>query len=273
MGKNEGVNSSFMSALVSAYVRRFSHRGQERLLNAVEQVTGSHVWTARSEDGYAMRLNRRDLVQNHILKHGFWDREVSTALKDTMRPSDVLYDIGCNIGYFSLLAASLGVQRVIAFEPFEKLARLAEENVALNGYGEIVQVMPLGLGEAACAASYVPGPEWNSGAGWVVAGSVTQEDVPIQLTTLDDFLAETGKVPPTVIKIDVEGFEANVFRGARRLLADSPPRVIVFEGDCGPSRELKSPEIGAILQDAGYRVQHLPAPTREPKENFIAVLK
>ncbi len=78
-------------------------------MNGVEKVTGSHVWTARSEDGYAMRLNRRDLVQNHILKNGFWDREVSIALKEALRPSDVFYDIGTNIGYFSLFPVSTSV--------------------------------------------------------------------------------------------------------------------------------------------------------------------
>jgi FkbM family methyltransferase len=267
------VNSSLLSTLVSFYVRRFSHRGQERLLSGVEQLLGSHVWTAKSDDGFAMRLNRRDFVQDYILKHGFSDREVSVALKETLKPGDVFYDIGGNIGYFSLLAASLGVQKILAFEPLARLARLAEENVALNGYESVIQVIPLGLGDARGAAHYVPGPDWNSGAGRVDTSSVAQDGVTVQLTTLDDFLAETGTAPPTVIKVDVEGFEANVFRGANRLLADSPPRVIVFEGDCGPSGELEQPEIRAILQHAGYRIQHLHALTHEPKENFIAVLE
>lgn len=270
---NIRVNGAIISTIVGLYVRHFSHPGQDRILTAIERASGSHVWTAPTKDGFSLHLDRSDLLQRYIMKHGFWDCEVADSLKATLKPDDIFYDIGGNIGYFSLLAASLGVQRVIAFEPLELLARRALENVALNGYGDIVQVITLGLGEAVRVAHYVAGPDWNSGAGRVDTSFAAQAGVAVQLTTLDDFLAETGSEPPTVIKIDVEGFEANVFRGARRLLADSPPRVIVFEGDCGPNGELEQADLVAILQDAGYRIQHLPAFTREPKENFMAVLE
>jgi hypothetical protein len=71
MSRNEVVNLSFLSAFVSAYVRRFSQHGQECLSNGVEQVTGSHVCAVKSEEGFAMRLSRLDVLGNHILKRGF----------------------------------------------------------------------------------------------------------------------------------------------------------------------------------------------------------
>jgi FkbM family methyltransferase len=262
-----------LSAVISAYMRHVSHRGQERILSAVERVARSHVWTAKTEDGFVMRLDRHDAVQSHILTHGFWDREVSEALKSTLKPSDVFYDVGANIGYFSLLAAHLGVRNIVAFEPLARLARRAEENVALNGFSDIVRVVPLGLGEARGAVQYQPGPDWNSGAGRVQATSKPGDGVTVELTTLDEFLIETGGPPATVMKIDVEGFEANVLRGASRLLAERPPRVIVFEGDCSPAGELEDRELSRILLNAGYRIQHLPRAQHESKENFMAVLQ
>jgi FkbM family methyltransferase len=267
----QDAHSSLLSPMVSAYVRRFPHRGQERLLSVLERMTGINMWTARTEDGFAIRVDRHDSVQGHILKYGFWDRDVSDALKATLKPGDVFYDVGGNIGYFSLLAAHLGVRTVVAFEPLERLARRAEDNAALNGFGDIVRVVPLGLGDVRGAANYEPGPDWNCGAGRVNGISGAGEGVTVRLTTLDDFLAETGGAPPTVMKIDVEGFEANVLRGAGRLLAEHPPRTIVFEGDCSPQGELGDRELGRILEDAGYRIQHFQRPQHELKENFIAV--
>jgi FkbM family methyltransferase len=265
------ATSPLLNAIVNTYVRHVSHRGQERLLDAVERLTGVRMWTARTEDGFAIRVDRHDSVQAHILKHGFWDRDVSEALKATLRPSDVFYDVGGNIGYFSLLAASLGVRNIVAFEPLERLAGRAGENAALNGFGDIVRVVPLGLGDVRGAAQYEPGPDWNCGAGRVRPASGAGEGVTIPLTTLDEYLAETGGPPPTVMKIDVEGFEANVLRGASKLLAERPPRVIVFEGDCSPEGALEDRELSRILEDAGYRIRHLQRPWHELKENFIAV--
>jgi len=229
--------------------------------------------TARTEDNFHIRLDRRDLVQRQILMHGHWDREVAEALKASLQPDDVFYDIGSNIGYFSLLAASIGVRRVVAFEPFERLAQCAEHNVAMNGFGDVVRVVHVALGDARGAVQYEPGPAWNCGAGHILRNAASAEGVTVQLMTLDDFLLETRSAPPTVMKIDVEGFESNVLRGARQLLATRAPRVIVFEGNCSPEGVLEDHEVSRILIGAGYRLRHLPRLQREAKENFIAVLE
>lgn len=261
------------SVVVLDYVRRFPPRFQHRLLNVLERVVGVQMLTARTEDNFFISLDRRDLVQRQILMLGYWDREVAEAFKATLKPEDVFYDVGANIGYFSLLAASIGVGRVVAFEPLEELAQRAEGNVALNGFGDVVRVVHLALGDALGSAQYEPGPDWNSGAGRILPKAVPREGVTVQVTTLDDFLSETESAPPTVMKIDVEGFESKVLRGARQLLEERPPRVIVFEGDCSPEGELEDREVSRILENAGYRIRHLPRSQSEPKENFMAVLE
>ena len=270
---NENANTRFMSAMINGYMRQFSHRGQEVILNTLERATGSRLWIARSDDGFEVLVNRRDFLQRHILKYGCWDREVSDVLKSMLNASDVFFDIGANIGYFALLAAKRGVKTIVAFEPFPVLVRRLERNIALNRYESVIRIVPLGLGSDPGFSHYEPGPEWNSGAGHVVTGATGGVGVEIRLTTLDVYLDEAACPPPTIIKLDVEGFEFKVLSGARRLLDSSPPRAIIFESNCNMDGVLLDKELHALLRDVGYRIRHLARAQHEPKENFMAVLE
>jgi len=153
------------------------------------------------------------------------------ALVGHLRRGDVAVDLGANKGSHVLwLSRAVGpTGRVVAFEPQARLAaRLAE--VARRARLGNVEVLPLAVGDKLCAAKlYVPDalvdPPGASLSRDAVAGEPCTT-VSVEVTTLDHFLrAETR--PIRALKIDVEGHERAVLRGARSILSIHAPLVVM----------------------------------------------
>src|SRR5687767_12327641 len=155
---------------------------------------------------------------------GWYEREVQQALLSVLRRGAVLYDVGANAGFFTLLAAQLvGPKgRVIAFEPepvnLEKLRYHVTRNSAAN-------VTVLGA-----AVSDREGIAMLGGTG---AAASLGSDVGVQVTTVTiDGLVGDGKIPPPdVVKIDVEGWEFPVLNGMNHTLKTFRPVLLIeFHG-------------------------------------------
>ncbi|MEO1102129.1 MAG: FkbM family methyltransferase [Pseudomonadota bacterium] len=158
-------------------------------------------------------------------------------------PDSVFLDVGANLGWFSMAAA--GVARTVyAVEAQEKMVQTVRRNADLNGYGNVHPI--------AAAAGDRPGfvtMPAEGKPGTSVNAAEAGYQVPV--IRLDDYFA--GDVVPDVIKIDVEGFELNVLRGAAALLAHRPKVAIELHrsmADFGA----KPRDIFELLSDAGYKV-------------------
>jgi len=154
---------------------------------------------------------------------------VQRALADYLRPGMTFYDLGANIGFFSLLAARLvGPQgRVISMEPDPEIAARLRENLAQNQFGWADVEQKAAWSSTAsvtfsrCDASASP----DRGLGRVTtAQSPTGASLTVEAISLDDFCSSHPQ--PDCIKCDVEGAEVEVFRGARNLLHRRHPVII-----------------------------------------------
>lgn len=180
------------------------------------------------------------------------ENDVEAALLDLLYPGSTAYDIGANIGWFSLLAArKVGPSgKVVAFEPSLTNVSFLRRNAAGNDLSN-VSVIPAAVGERDGWATF---SEDSSLTGKL--SNAGQSVVPI--LSLDSWLAETEQQPPQVLKIDVEGAEGAVLRGMRELLRTEKPTMIIELHDTNA-------EVADLLDDAGY--DHHPidddAPTRD----------
>lgn len=189
----------------------------------------------------------------------FWRRDlwktddfVLRAALALVRPGEVVWDVGANVGLFSFAAAGLAGAggRVLAIEPDPWLSGLLHKSVALNaGAGCDVQVLQAAVGERAGevllniaargrATNFVSGHVPSTQTGGV------RTAVRVKGVTLDGLLE--GRAGPTLLKIDVEGAEVAVLRGAPQLLRDIRPRIL-----CEVSQESRE-EVTGILRGAGY---------------------
>ena len=144
----------------------------------------------------------------------------------------VFYDIGANIGAYSLIAAARGV-RVVAFEPAPQNIYKLHENILLNKLGEMITVVPLMLAEReGVARSYIKVRNFGASHSFSFheqlsdPNSVGQNFLAISL----DVCIERFSLPrPTMIKIDVDGAEIDLINGAMEILNDSTLRHILIE--------------------------------------------
>lgn len=158
----------------------------------------------------------------HAIWLGLYERAVQRRFQHhaTARGPLVVWDVGAHTGLYALLAARAGA-RVVAFEPLEGNRGWMDRNLRVNGLQASVQVVPFalssrsGTGRWAPEASGMQGRLSPEGALEVAVCTADELDVP----------------PPDVLKLDVEGAELDVLRGAERLLAERRPVVFVETHD------------------------------------------
>ncbi len=156
---------------------------------------------------------------------------VQESLVDALRPGMVVYDIGCNVGFFTVIAArAVGdAGRVVAFDALPANVDATRRNLALNGF-ENVDV------HAKAVASY-DGPGSFASRGSSVWGRLDPAagELEVEVVALDRAIA-AGELPvPDVIKLDIEGGEADALAGLRRTLSEHRPLVLVETHETEPA--------------------------------------
>ena len=206
---------------------------------------------------------------------GTYERTELAFVLGRLRPGDTFLDVGAHIGYFSLPAAlRVGPRgRVIAVEPVAASAALLRRNVVLNRF-ENVDVIEAAAsnrdGEATlriCADSEM----WAS----IRSGTFDNEaaTVSVPMRSLDGILAERGWPAVAGIKIDVEGAESDVLRGADETLRRNPDAFLLFEASGGgPGRVAATLETLELLEARGYRFRRLTGRRLAPPVGAVDLL-
>ncbi|MGA7275399.1 MAG: FkbM family methyltransferase [Candidatus Udaeobacter sp.] len=169
---------------------------------------------------FRMYIDRSDMdVGAGIRQSKQYEPHVTSALLSVLTPGDTFLDIGANIGYFSLLAASVVGEtgKVICFEPNVQNLRLLHASVLENGFQQ-VQVFPLAASDSRHVLKLQP---FGSNGVLAAAPSKPSNYQFVQSVAVDDLVSAEGRVH--VIKMDIEGYEALALRGMRQLIARHRP--------------------------------------------------
>jgi FkbM family methyltransferase len=186
-------------------------------------------------------------------------------------PIDVAYDVGAHLGFMSLALSKLvgKTGRVFAFEPIPENRVAIDRLVDMNRLDQVIQVTPLVLGESngkkrmllrECSSMHQL-EEVYQGQGRNIYSTVDVESC-----TLDSFIFERGNPFPQLIKIDVEGAEESVLKGALRTLEVCKPTFVVEIH--GPQNALK---VCKLLQGTGYTWYHLARGVRRQTASELEV--
>jgi len=168
-----------------------------------------------------------------------------TALFEELTASDnTVFDVGAHVGYYTLLASALAGPdgRVTAFEPDADNLFFLRAHLELNRRSNVT-VIESAVGERSGQALFAAGT--GSGTGRLAAAG----EVSVPVTGLDEFIAAGGGIPD-IVKIDVEGAEEMVLRGARQLLAGRGPTLFLSTH----GREIHR-ECCRLLAAQGYRLE------------------
>jgi FkbM family methyltransferase len=179
---------------------------------------------------------------------------------DSFASGDVLFDIGANVGLYSIYAAKRGI-RVTAFEPESQNYALVNQNIFLNGVADQVKCLSIGLSDRngvdfIYLSRFRVGESMHNVGGaedWQHRAFDPSFKQGIVAFSLDDFLAFQPEPFPTHIKIDVDGIEARIIRGARRTLGDRRLQSLLIEFNGALTDDI---EAIADVERAGFRLLH-----------------
>lgn len=159
-------------------------------------------------------------IHHQAMCSGSFEPEETRILLEQLNSADIFVDVGANIGFYACLARHAG-KRVIAVEPQAKNLKLLYRNLTANRYQD-VEVFPMGVADAPGLVTLY-GPSGTGASmipGWAHQPAGYSSIMP--LTTLDVIVADRFPRKRLFIKVDVEGAEYAVLRGAERLLSQSP---------------------------------------------------
>jgi len=213
-----------------------------------------------------------------ILTHGGqWEGQVMDCCEAILRPGDVFFDIGASAGIFTLdLSALIPDLTVFAFEPQPTLARHCRQSIARGGFDRVKLFEVLLGAEEGEASLFLTRHSVHAST---VAREARYREIRVPRRALDDLLAAGEVAGPDIIKIDVEGGELSVFKGAEKLLRTYQPS-IVLEADVNMNRMgYTADDLFQLLTDiAPYKFfliegdgSIVPATRPYPFGNFLAL--
>jgi FkbM family methyltransferase len=215
----------------------------------------------RLDKGFRMKLDLADPEQLKVYFYGHYHERYEAGLVARLLSGDeVFWDVGANVGYFTLVAAAALNHRgqIIAFEPGKNAYDRLTENLALNPWRNIT-AYPLAVtdreGEAVL---HLAGDIADSSANLYQAAQPQAVSEVCRTVSLDHFRREEHLPPPDLIKLDAEGAELAVLKGAQQLIHDSPP-LWLMEMEEKNLRAAGASKIAVaqFLTGCGYRAAHL----------------
>jgi FkbM family methyltransferase len=186
---------------------------------------------------------------------GTYEMDLQRCVQDLIQRDMVVYDLGANIGYLSLLLGQLVGSRgmVMAFEPLPANQERLRANLALNP--DIpVEMIPKAVSNKSGEMPFIVHASDDMGK---LQGSLGRDEdysrsIRVETITLDDFAYVEGHALPAVIKMDIEGGEALALAGMQHLLDDARPELLIelhgFEA---------ASTVWKILQTADYNMHRL----------------
>ncbi|MBK8034016.1 MAG: FkbM family methyltransferase [Chloroflexi bacterium] len=208
-----------------------------------------------------MKLRRSTYLGGLIYWHGYQSRNELLLLNRLLSPDMTFVDIGANMGEFTLFAAKrLTNGQVIAFEPQPSLYQLLQENIALNHFQQ-VRTYNLALADQPgtltmyTSTDAVAHAGVNEGLASLFQSTERAEVVgEVAVELLDTLLEHEPRID--FIKLDVEGAEPLVLRGAKKLLAKHKPQILMELNREALTAGGSSPEfVLGELRELGYRFE------------------
>jgi FkbM family methyltransferase len=265
--------SNLLDSLITSMVRR-GLWGRHRVLKLLKQHNPYYLIQARSKHGILFNLNPEDYLDAIVLKNGYYEEEVLTALLQHIGNEDILWDIGANIGLHAITIKHLRPKtQVVCFEPspftFSRLylnanlnnADLLLINIGLSnsiGYSKLSFTISGNSG----LTSFRP---WNN---------FSYQHAMLCYCDTAANMVRHGVIPiPTVIKIDVEGFEFEVLSGLEELLENGMLRVVIFEAPSDFLENSNRYPVHHLLRQTGFEITALPPMNKEVQAlptNFLA---
>jgi FkbM family methyltransferase len=252
----------------SSFVRNITHilplpgKDIRKLLNhfdaSIDYPNLPIIVTVKDKYGVFEIRNCREYIQRNIYFLGYYELRETKLFKKILRAGDTFLDVGANIGWFTLVGSrAVGSNgKVVSFEPSSHIYSHLQQTVNINALKN-VKVEKLALSDENGIAILSGISADNEGTGSIVSSTKKLEDSAkeeVKTITLDNYWHQENLGKIRLIKIDVEGAELKVLKGAQSLLKEKVCEYIIFEVNDKRLREMgsSSMELLSLVKSLGY---------------------
>lgn len=211
---------------------------------------------SRLRYGIQMHLDLTEYLQAHLYVFGSYELPTIKFMRSVLKPGSVCLDVGAQMGYLSLAMATAagGATTVHSFEPEDRNAERFLENVLLNSLTN-VHLHRTAVSNVNGVLKLYLSSDRNAGTHSTVfvESNVSTEFIEIPSTTLDDFVQGANIPKVDLIKIDVEGAEIDVIKGAVNVLLHHKPVIILELSDhLQNARGFSCKDFKMFMAERGY---------------------
>ncbi len=206
--------------------------------------------------GHSMYVNLNDEgTSRELYIYGIHEPVSSLLFFEEIKESDVVIDIGANVGYYVLIECSLikDKGKVIAIEPDPRSRRLLQMNIERNGYSERVQVLPVAVGAERKKDKMLLGKSFNlSKLNYLPEEKINGGEKIVDKLPLDEIILNELRID--VIRMDIEGYEFEAINGMIGTLTKFRPRLLLLELHPIPSQQSMQ-SFFELMDNLGYELK------------------
>jgi FkbM family methyltransferase len=210
-------------------------------------IGGAVVYDWVNGSRFFVRTGETGLTQN--IYTGLQEFPDMAFLLHFLRGHDLFVDVGANAGSYTILAGAVVGARCIAFEPVPRTYERLVDNMRLNRLDEKVECVNKGVGAESGKIAFTSGCGTANHA--LASGEKGNDSITVEITRLDTALHGQS---PTLIKIDVEGYETPVLEGGQETLKAETLRCVIMELNGHANRYgYRESLLLELMQDHGFR--------------------
>lgn len=226
-----------------------------RLAEALKTVFKRSVKQMVAGQGRGLKFDSGP--SNPAYQSGHNELPVQNALAHYTKKGDVFYDIGANVGFFTVIGARLVGSKgsVFAFEPLQANIKYIKKNIAVNKFQNVKVIEKAVSNYSGWGKLNVAAFSGGSALSTAAVPPDFVETIDVEMVMIDDLVLHHEMPPPSIIKIDVEGAELEVLAGMKKTISTCFP-VVIYEVDDGDKGRLqqKIKECKAFFKKFKYRI-------------------
>jgi FkbM family methyltransferase len=246
----------FLRRVLRAFTSHIPFKGRYRLADQLGALIAGELHEVIELNGVHVELDHRILL-HRMMYYGLYEENVVNHLRRTIRPGDVVFDPGANVGYFAAVCVGLvgDTGHVHSFEPSNTaFAYLIRNNPPPRPANWTVE--HAALGDRLGTMVFYDTPRVITRGFACLEGVFEPKDGiphPIEVLTLDEYCTQRNIRHITFLKLDIEGSELKALHGARRSLDQRAIGSILVETSLEPHLRPNAEAIDALLRSAGFR--------------------
>ena len=212
--------------------------------------------------GCRFRCRMPDMIQTYLYLFGIWEPDLSHFIDERLENGGTFVDVGANIGYHTLLAATKVREngRVVAVESSPKVFALLEESISTNNLQSVVRTVNKAASREEGVLPLFEGPDQNIGLSTTVGTRGLPSEGEIPAAPLGMLLLEEEIASVRLVKIDVEGAEGEVLAGMGEFLDACPDEVellVEISPEWWEDKELSPSDVLQPLVDRGFHIYEI----------------